>query len=71
MFTSIGLEVHPGDIFEVPDELAAAFTVRADIEPVAPPSAAKRRTSKADTGPTGLTDDTPSPTGPAPDPTSL
>jgi hypothetical protein len=68
---SIGVEAHPGDVFEVPDDWAAAFTVRADIEPVATPPAAKTRRLKADAVLSEPAHDAPSPAGPAPDPTSL
>lgn len=51
-------EVHPGDEFEVPDDLAGSFTSRADVEPAEaapPPRARKGKTSPASDDPTALT----------------
>lgn len=46
-FPSIGAEVFPGDEFEVPDDIAGAFTARADIDPAATTAPRARRPAKA------------------------
>jgi hypothetical protein len=74
LFTSIGLEVAPGDEFEVPDEGAEAFTRRADIEAAAPerPAKAKRaaRTDAVQAAAPDPAGDSATPAGPVPDPTA-
>ena len=54
-FTSIGVEVEPGDEFDVPDDIAEAFSRRTDLEIVAAPEPAPakavRRAAKADPEP--------------------
>ena len=68
-FTSIGLEVVPGDEFEVPDEVAAAFAVRADIQAAAAGRLPKGRRSKPDGDPPSPPAGDSTPAGPVPDPT--
>lgn len=50
-FMTLGLSVNPGDEFEVDDDQAAAFTVRADVEAADPPKPARRKQTKPDTSP--------------------
>ena len=47
-FVAAGLEVTPGDEFDVADESAAGFTARIDIEAVSPPGAPRRKPAKPD-----------------------
>jgi hypothetical protein len=61
-FVTLGLEVQPGDEFDVDDATASAFTARADVEAVDPPKSPRRKT-KADAAPD------PVPAGATPDPT--
>jgi hypothetical protein len=49
-FVTLGLEVQPGDEFDVDDATASAFTARADVEAVDPPKSPRRKT-KADVAP--------------------
>lgn len=50
-------EVHPGDVFEVPDDEADAFTSRADVGPnTAPPRPRTRRTAPPDPAPSPVAD---------------
>lgn len=53
-FAVLGLEVAPGDEFDVDDSAAAAYTARADVEAVDPPKS--RRKSKADSAHETATD---------------
>lgn len=72
LFTSIGVEVDTGTEFEVPDEDAAGFTRRADVEQVAaPPRTRTRRTSPPGVMPIAPdpAGDSTTPAGPVPDPT--
>lgn len=54
-FPTIGVEVEPGDEFEVPDLAAPGFAARADLEALPDPKPPRaRRAAKADdTDPTG------------------
>jgi hypothetical protein len=47
-FMSLGLEVWPGDEFDVDDALASGFTGRADVEAVEQPKVPRRRPAKTD-----------------------
>lgn len=61
-FPTVGLEVQPGDEFEVADDLAPGFLARADVE-APPPDPPRRRPSKSSAAPTGGV----SVSGPVPD----
>jgi hypothetical protein len=58
-FITLGVEVEPGDEFEVPDDAAHGLLARADIEEVAAPSTPRRKAAKASA---------PDPSGTTPDP---
>lgn len=70
-FVGLGVTVEPGDTFEAPDEQAAAFTARADVEQAPAEPKARSRRAKADDPPApDPAGDPATPAGPVPDTTA-
>jgi len=46
-FVALGREVHPGDVFDIPDDGADGYLTRADVVPVEEPKPARKSAKPA------------------------